>query len=72
MCLTPLHFPLSLAFSWAGLDRDEYPPAMSLEGESCASVRHISLSDNRGSGAKISHQLREYPNGTKYKIILED
>ena len=55
-----------------GLDRDEYPPAMSLEGGSGASVRHISLSDNRGSGAKISHQLREYPNGTKYKIILED
>ena len=52
-----------------GLDRDEYPPAMSMEGGKGASVRHINSSDNRGSGSVISHQLRNYSDGTKYKII---
>lgn len=55
-----------------GLDRDEYPPAMSAEGGKGASVRHIGQSDNRGSGSKASHQLRPYPNGTKYKYKIID
>ena len=54
----------------SGLDRDEYPPAMSKEGGKGASVRHIGQSDNRGSGSILSQQLREYPDGTKYKIII--
>ena len=53
-----------------GLDRDEYPPAMSLEGGRDASVRHIGQSDNRGSGSSLSHQLREFPDGTKYRIVI--
>lgn len=53
-----------------GLDRDEYPPAMSKEGGKGSSVRHIAQSDNRGSGSILSQQLREYPDGTKYKIII--
>lgn len=53
-----------------GLDRDEYPPAMSLEGGKGASVRHIGQPDNRGSGSSLSHQLREYPDGTKYRITI--
>lgn len=55
-----------------GLDRDEYPPAMSMEGGSGASVKLINSSDNRGSGSSISGQLRKYPNGTKYRIIITD
>lgn len=55
-----------------GLDRDEYPPAMSMEGSSGASVKLINPSDNRGSGSSISGQLRKYPNGTKYRIIIID
>ena len=55
-----------------GLDRDEYPPAMSMEGGSGASVKLINPSDNRGSGSSISGQLRKYPNGTKYRIIITD
>ena len=35
------------------LDRDEYPPAMSMEGGSGASVKLINPSDNRGSGSSI-------------------
>ncbi len=55
-----------------GFDRDEYPPAMSLEGGKGSSVKHISPSDNRGSGSSLSHQLRDYPDGTKYKIKITD
>ncbi|WP_412542626.1 polymorphic toxin-type HINT domain-containing protein [Longispora sp. K20-0274] len=52
----------------AGLDRDEYPPAVSGEGGSGASVKHIPFSDNRGSGSTIGRQLRPYPDGTRYRI----
>lgn len=55
-----------------GLDRDEYPPAMSNEGGAGASVKLINPSDNRGSGSYISSQLRKYPDGTKYRIIIID
>ena len=55
-----------------GLDRDEYPPAMSKEGGTGASVKLINPSDNRGSGPSISGKLRKYPNGTKYRIIITD
>ncbi len=55
-----------------GLDRDEYPPAMSKEGGTGASVKLINPSDNRGSGSSISGKLRNYPNGTKYRIIITD
>ncbi len=54
----------------SGLDRDEYPPAMSLEGGKDASVRHIAQPDNRGSGSSISQKLRGYSDGTKYKIVI--
>lgn len=55
-----------------GLDRDEYPPAMSLEGGTGASVKLINPSDNRGSGSSIAYHLRKYPNGTKYRIIITE
>ena len=55
-----------------GLDRDEYPPAMSREGGTGASVKLINPSDNRGSGASISGQLRKYSDGTKFRIKITD
>lgn len=55
-----------------GKDRDEYPPAMFNEGGEGASVKHISQSDNRGAGSTIGNQLRQYPNGTKVKIVITD
>ncbi|HYE83327.1 MAG TPA: RHS repeat-associated core domain-containing protein [Clostridia bacterium] len=56
----------------AGLDLDEYPPAMFKEGGEGASVKPIKSSDNRGSGASIGNQLRVYPDGTKVKIVIDD
>jgi hypothetical protein len=53
-------------------DLDEYPPAMFKEGGSGASVRPISPSDNRGAGSSMGHQLRQYPDGTKIRIKIDD
>lgn len=53
-----------------GKDLDEYPPAMFKEGGSRASVRAISMSDNRGAGASIGNQLRGLPDGTKIRIVV--
>ena len=52
------------------LDWDEYPPAMFAEGGNGASVRAISIHDNRGAGASMGNQLRHYKNGTKVRIII--
>jgi len=43
---------------------------MTEEGGKDADIRPISPSDNRGSGSSIGHQLRQYPNGTKIKIVI--
>ncbi len=53
-----------------GMDRDEYPLAMSRQGGLGADVKYIPSSDNRGAGAYISHQLRPYPNGTLFYIKI--
>ena len=55
-----------------GADLDEYPPAMFKEGGSGASVRPISLSDNRGAGSTMGHALSKYPEGTKVRIKNEN
>lgn len=52
----------------AGQHRDEYPPAVTQEGGTGASVRHISPSDNAGSGASMGNQIRPYADGTKVTI----
>jgi hypothetical protein len=46
-----------------GLDRDEAPPALFLEGSK--SVRGIPPSDNRGSGSSMGNQARDVPDGGK-------
>ena len=51
-------------------DRDEYPMAMTAEGGTDASIRHIAPSDNRGAGSVIGHQLRKYTDGTKFRIVI--
>jgi hypothetical protein len=53
-----------------GLDRDEYPMAVSLEGGTGADVRCIPFSDNRGAGATIGAQLTPYPDGTRFRIVI--
>lgn len=52
----------------AGTDRDEYPPAMFLEGGKGSSVRNIGSSDNRGAGACMGAQCRGLPEGTRVEI----
>lgn len=51
-------------------DRDEYPFACSYEGGINADVSYINSSDNRRAGAIIGYQLRGYPDGTKFRIII--
>lgn len=51
-----------------GFDRDEYPPAMSEEGGSRASVDYVNPSDNRGAGACIGAQCRKVPDGKKVRV----
>lgn len=40
------------------------------EGGLGASVRAISIKDNRGAGAVIGNKLRKKPDGTKVKILI--
>lgn len=54
-----------------GSDLDEYPPALFKEGGDGASVRPISKSDNRGSGACIGNGCRPLSNGDKVKIEVK-
>ena len=49
--------------TYPSMDRDEYPPAIFLEGGIGASVRHIPLSDNRSAGAQMRNQLRGARDG---------
>lgn len=56
----------------SGKDRDEYPPKMFEEGGKGASLRRISPTENRGTGASIGNQLRRHPDGTKVKIEVVD
>lgn len=52
-----------------GKDRDEYPPAMFLEGGERASVRYIDPSDNRSAGSIMGKRLASYPNGCRVQFI---
>ena len=53
-----------------GLDRDEWPMAMFVEGGVGADIEHISPGDNRGAGASIGAALRQCDEGDKVKIII--
>ena len=53
-----------------GFDRDEYPPAMSDEGGTGASVRYIDPSDNRGAGASMGNQLEAWCNTQPFRIRI--
>ena len=51
-----------------GFDRDEYPPAMSVEGGAGADVRLVKSKDNKGAGSSMGHQLHAYCNGAAFVI----
>lgn len=53
-------------------ERDEYPPALTKQGGSGASVRLISPHDNRGAGSSMRAQTRDLPDGSKIRIVISD
>lgn len=55
-----------------GMDRDEYPPAMTLEGGANSSVHYIPQHDNRGVGKFIDHQTKGLPDGARIRILVTD
>lgn len=54
----------------AGLDRDEYPPALTREGGFNSNVRYINAGDNRGSGKAMERQVRDLPDGARVRILV--
>jgi hypothetical protein len=55
-----------------GLDRDEYPPAITSEGGGGSSVRPINSSANRGAGSCIGWQCRGFPDGTRINLGVDE
>jgi hypothetical protein len=53
----------------SGFDRDEYPPAASLEGGTGANVEYVESTDNRSAGSRMKLQLQSYCEGQAF--ILE-
>ncbi len=53
-----------------GMDRDEWPPAVFREGGAGSSVRGVTPSDNRGSGASMGNQCRGLPDGTVVRAVI--
>lgn len=51
-----------------GMDRDEYPVAMSAEGGEGSSVRHIDSGENRSAGAVMGNQLEPYCDDQRFRI----
>jgi hypothetical protein len=56
-------------------DRDEVPMAFTREGgrkaangRSASHIAYVDASDNRGAGSSIGGRLREYCNGTRFKL----
>ncbi len=55
-----------------GIDKDEYPLAMTREGGKGASVKPITAMDNRGIGKSISNALQNVPDGDKVIFRVVD
>lgn len=56
----------------ASHDRDEYPPAVALEGGDGASVRYIDPSDNRSAGACLGQVCKKLKAGARILTELVD
>jgi hypothetical protein len=61
---------LSPSAAKLGFDRDEWPPAIAVEGGAGADVSYMDPSVNRAAGASIGNQLRKYEDGTKFTIDI--
>jgi deoxyribonuclease NucA/NucB len=55
-----------------GKDRDEFPPAICLEGGKGADVRLVPAKENRSEGAWMSGQLAKWPDGTRIRITVSN
>ena len=55
-----------------GMDRDEYPFAMTREGGAGADIKLIPSSDNRGAGSYLRWQLSGIPDGKTFRIVIVD
>jgi hypothetical protein len=53
-----------------GYDRDEYPPAVSLEGGEGADVKLVRSSENPSAGASMGGRLRPYCDGQRFVFRL--
>jgi hypothetical protein len=51
-----------------GKDRDEYPPALSVEGGAGADVKLITSGDNRSAGSTMKAQLAPFCEGQAFII----
>ncbi|MGE6619298.1 NucA/NucB deoxyribonuclease domain-containing protein [Bacillus thuringiensis] len=54
-----------------GLDRDEFPMAICLEGGKGAHIKYINPSDNRGAGSFVGNKLEKFKDGTKVRIFVK-
>lgn len=55
-----------------GMDRDEYPPAMTREGGFNSNVRYIDRGDNRGAGKSIERQAHHLADGSRVRVLVVD
>ena len=55
-----------------GMDRDEYPFAMTREGGFNSNVRYIDRKDNRGAGKSIERQSHPLPDGSRVRVLVVD
>lgn len=53
-----------------GKDRDEYPPAMCLEGGAGADVRLVPSGENRAAGAWMENRMAHWPDGTRVRLTV--
>jgi len=53
----------------AGMDRDEYPPAVA-RGSVRADVAYVPSSENRSHGSVLGLKLRRYCDGTRFRYVF--
>jgi Deoxyribonuclease NucA/NucB len=53
-----------------GYDRDEWPMAMTQEDGPDANIRLVPSADNRGAGSSIAGQLRDFCDGTAFRVAI--
>lgn len=55
-----------------GLDRDEFPPAVTRQGGAGARVAHINPGDNRAAGASLRNAISGLDDGQRFLYLVVD